>query len=61
MAQNFKTSILIIGSGHLAQVYKKEYSDTNVLTSKNEKEIWGVALILKAYQPGCKQTMRKSF
>lgn len=51
LAQSNKTEILLIGSDHLSQIYKKENPNTDVLNPKRQKEISDFALLVKAYHP----------
>lgn len=49
--QESKTQILLLGSDHLNQLYKKEYSNTDVLTVKNQKEINNFTNLIERFNP----------
>lgn len=51
VAQGSKTEILIIGSDHLSQVYKKDNPNTDVLAPKRQKEIEEFTSLLHKYKP----------
>jgi len=50
-AQKAKTELLILGSDHLSQTYKKENPETDVLTPKKQKEIGEFASLIEKYKP----------
>ncbi len=51
VAQRTKTEILILGSDHLSQVYKKDNPNTDVLTPKRQKEIKEFASLIYKFKP----------
>ena len=46
-----KTDILIVGSDHLAQIYNKEFPNTDVFLPKAQQEVSNFAKSIAAYQP----------
>lgn len=50
-AQSRKTDIMIVGSDHFAQTYKKEFPGTDVLLPKAQKEVSDFARSIAAYAP----------
>ncbi|MDJ1498117.1 DUF5694 domain-containing protein [Cytophagaceae bacterium DM2B3-1] len=50
-AQQPKTDILLLGSDHLAQIYKKDNPNTDVLTPSRQKELAEVVRTINAYHP----------
>ena len=50
-AQNAKSELLILGSDHLSQTYKKGNPETDVLTPKKQKEIGEFASLIEKYKP----------
>lgn len=50
-AQNPKTDIVIMGSEHLAQLYKNNNPYTDILTPNRQKEIQQVANLIIDYKP----------
>jgi hypothetical protein len=50
-AQSSKTAIMIIGSDHFTQTYKKEFPNTDVLLPKAQKEVSDFAHSIAAYKP----------
>jgi hypothetical protein len=50
-AQSKKTDIMIVGSDHLAQIYKKEFPNTDVFRPKAQKDVSDVAHSIAAYKP----------
>jgi hypothetical protein len=50
-AQQGKIAIMIVGSDHFAQTYKKEFSSTDVLMPKAQKEVSSFAHSIAAYAP----------
>lgn len=50
-AQSAKTQLLILGSDHLNQVYKKDKPETDVLNPKRQKEIEEFASLIADYKP----------
>ena len=50
-AQNNKTEILIVGSDHLNQIYKKNNPNTDVLTPKRQKEVEEFTSLILKYKP----------
>lgn len=51
LAQTNKIEILLLGSDHLNQIYKKENPYTDVFNPERQKQITEFALFLKAYHP----------
>ncbi len=50
-AQSRETDIMIVGSDHFAQTYKKEFPNTDVLMPKAQKEVSDFAHSVAAYTP----------
>jgi hypothetical protein len=50
-AQTKRTEILLLGSDHLAQIYKKEYPNTDVLLPAKQKEIQEFTDLIEKYNP----------
>jgi hypothetical protein len=50
-AQQGKTALMIVGSDHFAQTYKKEFPSTDVLMPKAQKEVSGFAHAIASYEP----------
>jgi hypothetical protein len=51
MAQSGKTDVMIVGSDHFAQTYKKEFPNTDVLLPKAQKEVADFVHSIAAYKP----------
>lgn len=51
LAQNNKTEILLLGSDHFSQIYKKDNSNTDVLDQKRQMEILEFTSLIKTYNP----------
>ncbi|MDO1447966.1 DUF5694 domain-containing protein [Rhodocytophaga aerolata] len=50
-AQTNRTEILLLGSDHLAQIYKKEYPNTDVLLPAKQKELQAFTALIEKYNP----------
>jgi hypothetical protein len=50
-AQSAKTDVMIVGSDHLSQTYKKEFPNTDVLMPKAQKEVADFAHSVAGYKP----------
>ena len=50
-AQTRKTDILILGSDHLAQIYRKDLPNTDVLNPKRQREIAAFIALVIRYKP----------
>lgn len=51
IAQTNKIKIVLLGSDHLSQIYKKDNSNTDVLNPNRQKEILAFTSLMKAYNP----------
>lgn len=50
-AQKNKTELLILGSDHLSQIYKKGNPETDVLNPKRQREIGEFTFLVEKYKP----------
>ena len=50
-AQKVKTELLILGSDHLSQIYKKENPETDALNPKRQREIGEFTFLVEKYKP----------
>lgn len=50
-AQSKKTNIMIVGSDHLAQIYKKEFPNTDALMPKAQKDLSDFAQSITSFKP----------